>query len=147
MFLLTLYFAISFSKCVNNYTYLGICDGYVIYPFWINDDSDKIVNANNNFIIDTWIKQLPIIYKLHFDTVPIQCAVTYPLCVQDKPVGICKSNCSNVLQLRTDGLRYDPCSLKIFQDDSRGQICTKIISSSASITKILLTLLILSVFI
>jgi hypothetical protein len=112
----------------------------------MNDNDSKIVNANNNFIIDTWIKQVPIVFRSAFDTVPIQCAITYPSCVQDKPVGICRSNCSNVFPAFSN-LRYNPCSLKIFQDDSKGQICTKIISSSgSSVITLSLILLFISIF-
>ncbi len=134
MMLLIFCFLISISsaRCVGveEGLYLGMCEGYVTYPIWINDNNSAI---NNNFVIETWLTQ--IMKRITFDTVPIQCALTYPTCVNNRPVGICKSNCSSMFSYYTNGgYNYDPCSIRIFTDDSAngGTLCTKVLFSNAS---------------
>lgn len=133
--IILLFFFIAFSsgRCINKEEglYLGMCDDYVTYPIYVNDN---VSSNNNNFVIRTWLNQI-LSFKILVDTLPIQCALSYPTCVNGQPSGICKSNCTSVFsRYLQNGVIYNPCNTKIFYEDSKndGSLCTRVLASDAS---------------
>ena len=134
LFLLVCFFAFSSSRCITREEglYLGMCENYVTYPIYVNDNVSSI-NSNNNFVIQTWMNQMVPMIK-YVDLVPIQCALKYPTCINGLPSRICRSNCSAALSGGLGYLYYNPCNTIIFYDDSLndGSMCTTVLASDAS---------------
>ena len=122
------------AKCIDKEeaAYLGVCNEYVTYPIWLDDN--VVVATNNAYTIDRWINE--VVSRYVYNLTPFQCALMYPTCYNGLPKRPCLSDCRRLLDgyLRS-GPNINPCNNKIFYDDiaSNNSLCTRILSSSEGI--------------